>query len=191
MKKSRTKIYSKKMLWILAIILILAIGIFGYNYFQRNQVEEEVEKSVEILESGDMEKINELIFSRSSEIENNDSEGILAQVFKGIDIKIAKIDGNRIELTINTKDLSQFFQDAEDSGEMYTGDSLLSYLKKYKEKSSNSSFSASVPYERIDGNIVIDYDNESLIDAMSGGLITSYKEAYQELLDEYQKEISR
>ena len=69
MKKSRTKIYSKKMLWILAIILILAIGIFGYNYFQRNQVEEEVEKSVEILESGDMEKINELIFSRSSEIE--------------------------------------------------------------------------------------------------------------------------
>ena len=72
MKKSRTKIYSKKMLWILAIILILAIGIFGYNYFQRNQVEEEVEKSVEILESGDMEKINELIFSRSSEIENND-----------------------------------------------------------------------------------------------------------------------
>lgn len=31
MKKSRTKIYSKKMLWILAIILILAvgIGIFG------------------------------------------------------------------------------------------------------------------------------------------------------------------
>ena len=74
---------------------------------------------------------------------------------------------------------------------MYTGDSLLSYLKKYKEKSSNSSFSASVPYERIDGNIVIDYDNESLIDAMSGGLITYYKEAYQELLDEYQKEISR
>lgn len=106
MKKSRTKIYSKKMLWILAIILILAvgIGIFGYNYFQRNQVEEEVEKSVEILESGDMEKINELIFSRSSEIENNDSEGILAQVFKGININIAKIDGNRIEFTINTKE---------------------------------------------------------------------------------------
>ncbi len=191
MKKKRNRVLkSKQIVWLLVIILICVVGVFGYNYFQRNQVKEEVEKSIEILESGNMEKINELIFSRTSGIES-DGQGILVQVFEGIDISIVGIDRDNIELAINTKDLSEFFQDAEESGETYTEDSLLSYLIKYKEESKNNSFIANVPYERVDGNIIIDYDSESLINAMSGGLITSYKEAYQKLLDKYQKEISR
>ena len=131
MKKKRNRVLkSKQIVWLLVIILICVVGVFGYNYFQRNQVKEEVEKSIEILESGNMEKINELIFSRTSGIES-DGQGILVQVFEGIDISIVGIDRDNIELAINTKDLSEIFQDAEESGETYTEDSLLSYLIKY------------------------------------------------------------
>lgn len=188
LKKMIEMIKKKKKILILVVLAIGLSSIGGYIFYRNNQVKEVANKSVKILESGDIQQISQLIFEYSSE-EQNDSS-ILSVIFAGIDVNVKNVDGKNVNFIVQTKDLSQFFSDAEETGENFTTDSLLNYLKDYREKAEKQTFEASVPYERIDGEIIIDYSNDSMIDALSGRLMTSYQELYKKILDEYREEIS-
>lgn len=66
---------------------------------------------------------------------------------------------------------------------------MLKYIEEYIEEAEKKSFVVDVPYTiNDDGQVVIDYHDETFLNTVSGGLIEAYKELYMEVLQEYQGE---
>lgn len=188
-KKRKT---GKKKIWIVLIIIILATLLLGVYFLskERKSVKEYAENVVEIFQNGNKEKIDGLVFGYQEldmEDENQEEgqrDSILAKIFKNISIKVKRITGKEIQYEISSPDLSAFFNTLEKENKMLSAAEMESSLGKLIEEAEMKEHVVSIPYEKKDGEISANYRTEEFINAITGGLLQSYKEIYTKMLEE-------
>lgn len=189
-KKRKT---GKKKIWIVLIVLILAILLLGVYFLskERKSVKEYAENVVEIFQNGDKEKIDELIFGyqelamEDEKQEEGEKEGILAKIFKNISVKVKRITGKEIQYEILSPDLSTFFDTLEKENKMLSASEMESSLDKLIKEAQRKEYVVSIPYEKKNGKIIAAYRTEEFVNAITGGLLESYKEIYAKMLEEW------
>lgn len=189
--KKRKK--GKKKIWIVLIVLILAILLLGVYFLskERKSVKEYAENVVEIFQNGDKEKIDELIFGyqelavEDENQEEGEKEGILAKIFKNISVKVKRITGKEIQYEILSPDLSTFFDTLEKENKMLSASEMESSLDKLIKEAQRKEYVVSIPYEKKNGKIIAAYRTEEFVNAITGGLLESYKEIYAKMLEEW------
>lgn len=173
---------------------------------EENNIDEKVKESAEeiilAISNGNMENINQLIFNSSNlkideevtDIFDEDSnkannEGILNKVFLRDSIKIIKINEGTVEYEIESPNLDGIFTDMLENANKLSTENFLDYLTEYINKAEIKKMNVVVPYIVENERIVIDYKNSDFINAITGGLLESYKQFYQIMLEEYKKEM--
>lgn len=173
---------------------------------EENNIDEKVKESAEeiilAISNGNMENINQLIFNSSNlkideevtDIFDEDSnkannEGILNKVFLRDSIKIIKINEGTVEYEIESPNLDGIFTDMLKNANKLSTENFLDYLTEYINKAEIKKMNVVVPYIVENERIVIDYKNSDFINAITGGLLESYKQFYQIMLEEYKKEM--
>lgn len=173
---------------------------------EENNIDEKVKESAEeiilAISNGNMENIHQLIFNSSNlkideevtDIFDEDSnkannEGILNKVFLRDSIKIIKINEGTVEYEIESPNLDGIFTDMLENANKLSTENFLDYLTEYINKAEIKKMNVVVPYIVENERIVIDYKNSDFINAITGGLLESYKQFYQIMLEEYKKEM--
>lgn len=184
-KKRKT---GKKKIWIVLIVLILAILLLGVYFLskERKSVKEYAENVVEIFQNGNKEKIDKLVFGYQELAmeDENQKEGILEKIFKNISIKVKRITGEEIQYEISSPDLSTFFDTLEKENKRLSASEMESSLDKLIKETQRKEYVVSIPYEKKDGKIIATYRTEEFVNAITGGLLESYKEIYAKMLEE-------
>ncbi|MFQ6948185.1 MAG: zinc ribbon domain-containing protein [Blautia hansenii] len=185
-KKRKT---GKKKIWIVLIVIIVAILLLGVYFLskERKSVKEYAENVVEIFQNGNKEKIDKLVFGYQELAmeDENQKEGILEKIFKNISIKVKRITGKEIQYEISSPDLSTFFDTLEKENKRLSASEMESSLDKLIKEAQRKEYVVSIPYEKKNGKIIAAYRTEEFVNAITGGLLESYKEIYAKMLEEW------
>ena len=186
----------------LIVLTLMAAGVFSLSGCGSKEVKNAANDAVEIFASGDIEEINRLVFGTQTMEEdaevrsilgetNEDSQqdGVLSTVFSESTISVGKADKETIKFEIVAPDMERVFTDLSLDNTEISEEELLKYIEEYMEEAEKKGFVVDVPYIiNDDGQVVIDYRDETFLNAVSGGLIEAYKELYMEVLQEYRGE---
>lgn len=169
---------------------------------EEKEVKTRAEEVGKTIESGSMEDINNLIFGISqSDVVNGMEEilgtgesdtvqdGILSDIFKRNTIKVGNVSKDTIEYQIEAPDLSEIFVEILNEKKDLSEEQLLEYMREYIGQAKLKKVTVTIPYTVENEEIVIDYQNEEFIDAITGGLLSAYRQLYQEMINEYMKEM--
>ena len=150
-------------------------------------MKEYAENVVEIFQNGNKEKIDKLVFGYQELAmeDENQKEGILEKIFKNISIKVKRITGKEIQYEISSPDLSTFFDTLEKENKRLSASEMESSLDKLIKETQRKEYVVSIPYEKKDGKIIANYRTEEFVNAITGGLLESYKEIYAKMLEEW------
>lgn len=164
------------------------------------KIEAAAQEMVSTISDGDMEEVNQLIFHtneltvdkelRSSE-DKNQGQGILQVIFEQVQIRLMDVTKTSIQYEIKVPNMQHALQNLETSQENITEEELKDYLEAYAKNAKPVTTKVKVPYEMKDENVYIHYQTEDFINALTGGLLRSYQQLYQESLSEYQKEVQK
>ena len=155
-----------------------------------------------IIESGNIEDINNLIFGIDKleviggleEIIGNqeidtENKGILSDIFQRNTIKVRNVSDNMIEYEIEAPDLKELFLEILNKKEVLSQEQFLSYMKEYVTKAKLKKVTVEVPYTMENEKVIIDYQNQEFIDGITGGLLSAYQQLYEDMINEYMKEM--
>lgn len=163
---------------------------------QNEAVKAETQVIVDAFEDGDMETIKKTIFEINeveidegiSDIwgENTQSQnGVLAYILDFVTVRVKKITNSTIEYEIKAPDMSKVFIDMNTNTDNISENELLDYVKSYVQDAGTKETTVSLEYILVDGEPVINYQDEEFINAITGGLLEAYKTLYLEMLEEY------
>ena len=183
------------------IILAICIGLTGCGK-ESKEVKTSAEEIGTAIENGNIEDINNLIFGiDESEVisgleeiigtgeTETKQEVILSDIFQRNTIKVGNVSENTIEYEIEAPDLQEIFIEILSKKEILSEEQLLSYMKEYVAQAQLRKVTVAVPYTMENEKIVIDYQSQEFIDGITGGLLSAYQQLYQDMINEYMKEM--
>lgn len=180
---------------VLLIICIFSIVFAGCGNDNEN-VKNVAQKNADTFSSGDMGKINQLIFGTNElsidileDGENSYQEGILKKIFSRSTVVVKKVKKDMVEFVITAPNMENLFEKLPNNGENFKEDDLLEYIDNFVADVEMKEFTISIPYVEDGENVVINYYDEKFINAVTGGLLDAYRDFYRSTLDEYQKGI--
>jgi hypothetical protein len=184
-------------LLLIAVICMLLIGC-GKENETENEVKEDAEKIIHIVESNDMDALEQLLmgenkvtadaelldFFSTSESGNN---GIITKIVTRDAIKIKKIKDESVIYIFTAPDLSSMFQDAMKE-ENLTDENFEKYIYNYIDSADETKIEVEVSYTYENNRFEADYYTEEFANAMTGGMISSYQNLIQEVIKENEEE---
>lgn len=191
-KKRRNKGRRMKQNILLCYMLLLVVLCIGCG--RTKEVEKHVHDVIATIETGDMEKINEIIFGyQDVDVdyaiegvqEAAEYQGILGEIFKRTSITVTQIKDQQIEYEIESPDLSGIFAEILENGNVLPDKEFENYLKEYINQAESKKKNVVVPYNIVDGKIQVNYREKEFINAITGGLLESYQKVYQEMVENY------
>lgn len=178
-------------------LFILVIGILTNCDKVSDGVKKDATKIINAFEKNDIKEINQLIFGyniNSLQKETKDSanlksvdldNGVLKLFFSLVSIEVKSIDKDTIIYKITAPDMSGFFKKNQHKLKKLGEIELKNYLEKYAKKAKNINKEIKIGYLLNDGVCEINYQTKEFIDAITGGLLVSYTEFYNQIIDEY------
>ena len=195
-----------KKLFAILVTLVIIASLCGCNKKEAESGEPEVATIDAVVEyangvaeaftKGDLSAINETIFGTSG-LEMDDDlsailgesseqeEGILNSIFENTTVKVLKTTNETIEFEIESPDMSSVFDDLKTVSREITADDLRNYIEDYTTQADKKTTAVSLNYIIVDGEPVVNYREESFINAVTGGLLEAYKSLYREMMEEY------
>lgn len=188
----RKKKSALPILIVVIIVLVFAVTFVALNLdfakalCKRPLVKEEAEKIVASFEHGDLLSAQELIFGCEAN-DGQDGEmtqallsdqGSIPMVLSRSKISLLGVDSlnNTVRYKISSADLSSFFQDYISNGSQ---NNIGEYLADYLESAAIfADAEIEVAYHIVDNKVIIEYATTEFIDAITGGLISSYQQLY-------------
>lgn len=186
---------SKKIAIFLSVLLVLVCTCMGCSK-DTKIAREHGQQVADIMEGGDMEKINEFVFGYQ-EPESNDEiaaimkttekegDGILKDIFQKNTFEITRVSKDKIEYEIKAPDLTEIFEKLGEADSNLSEEEFTEEVRKYIEQAKYKKRTVSVPYKVVDGEVVVNYRNVEFINAITGGLLESYQKFYRQMLEEY------
>ena len=186
--------------FLLWLVMILVFTLSGCG---NKDVENAANEAAAVFSSGNMEEINRLIFDTQelatdteiaeffgNEDENDAQEVILNSIFSHSAVSVKKVDESTIEFEIISPNMENVFKNLPDLGSEFTEMDLVEYIEEYANNAETKSFTVAVPYTVENETVVIDYRDESFINAITGGLVDAYKQLYADALNPYQEGVN-
>ena len=90
-----------------------------------------------------------------------------------------------MEYEINAPDMKNVFVDLDTNTANISEDELLQHIKDYAKKAKTTATTVSLEYIVVDDEVIVDYQNEAFLNAMTGGLLDAYKSLYEEMMAEF------
>lgn len=184
-----------KKIFLSILVCIILTSLVGCGQ-QNKVVETEAQVIADAFMDGNMGTINKTIFG-TNEIEIDDGlsgiwgedtqsqDGVLTYIFDLVTVKVKKITDSAIEYEINAPDMSKVFVDIDTNATNMSQDELLQYIKSYAQNAKTKDITVPIKYIIVDGEPIVNYQDEKFINAVTGGLLDAYKTLYSEMLDEY------
>ena len=163
-----------------------------------NKVEDTAKEEIQLFNSHDSDKINELIFGKPLEVdsefqdyftnENKSEYSVLNEIVNKATIKYLGKDEDTVKLEIIAPNMEGVF---EDSAVLSTNEekALYNAIKDYAEKANLKTFTIDIGYTDENGETVINYRNPQFINAITGGLQNEYHKLYESMLNSYMEEL--
>lgn len=185
----------KRLFLIVLVYVSLLTGLVGCGK-QNKVVEENAQKVADAFADGDMATINKNIFGINEfEVDEELSdmwgesiesqEGVLEHIFEHVTVKVKKTTESTIEYEINAPDMKNVFVDLNTNTANISEDELLQQIKDYAKNAETTATTVSLEYIVVDDKLIVDYQDEAFINAVTGGLLDAYKSLYEEMMEEY------
>lgn len=185
----------KRLFLIVLVCVSLLTGLVGCGK-QNKVVEENAQEVADAFANGDMATINKNIFGINEfEVDEELSdmwgesiesqEGVLEHIFEHVTIKVKKTTKSTIEYEINAPDMKNVFVDLDTNTANISEDELLQHIKDYAKNAETKITTVSLEYIIVDDELIVDYQDEAFINAVTGGLLDAYKSLYKEMMEEY------
>lgn len=150
--------------------------------------------------SNDMSTINKTILGTNEQgIEDKLSdmwepfgqtdEGILTYIFENVVLTVADVTKETITYDIEAPDMSHIIADLKADSSIMTEEDLLQYVRAYAENADTVKATVSVDYSFSNGELIVNYQNEPFINAITGGFLNAYISFYTEMMDAYAEEV--
>ena len=187
----------KDRLIFLLVGCLTLVGLVGCNE-QSEFVVEQTQTITKAFEDGDMNTINNTIFGTSeikpdgklSDVwgESTDEEkGVLACIFQHVRIEVKRVGESEIEYEIEAPNMKNVFADMESEDTDISEKDFLQYIKNYIQSAETMKSKVSLGYIVTENQLVVDYQNEEFINAVTGGILDAYKSLYSEILEKYER----
>ena len=185
----------KRLFLIVLVCVSLLTGLVGCGK-QNKVVEENAQVVADAFADGDMATINKNIFGINEfEVDEELSdmwgesiesqEGVLEHIFEHVTVKVKKTTESTIEYEINAPDMKNVFVDLNTNTANISENELLQHIKDYAKKAETTTTTVSLEYIIVDDELIVDYQDEVFINAVTGGLLDAYKSLYVEMMEEY------
>ncbi len=202
--KASVHIWRDKMKRLLLIVLVftLVVGLVGCG--KKNMVKDTAQVLVDAFDTDDMATINKTIFGSNEvtmdeevleiwgepDTSDTSQEGVLEQIFQYVTVKATKTTESTITYEIEAPDMKNVFVNLSMNMADISEDELLQYIKEYAKNAEKKVVTVSLKCTFVDNELIVDYRNETFINAVTGGLLDAYKALYEKMLDEYRKGVS-
>ena len=184
----------KRML-VIVLLSVALTGLAGCGK-QNEAVKKTAQVVADAFADGDMTTINKTIFGTNEfEVDNalsdiwgeniESQEGVLEHIFEYVTVKVKRTTESTIEYKIEAPDMKNVFLDLSANGADISEDGLLQYIEDYAKNAKRNTTTVSLEYILVDDEPIVDYQNETFINAVTGGLLDAYKSLYEEMMDEY------
>ena len=179
------------------IILICIVLITLVGCAKRNEVvKDTVQTLADAFHDGDMKTVNRFIFGTNefgineelSDMWGDTSEyqgGILEHVFARVTLNVKNMSEDTIEFEVEAPDMSNVFKNFESDSDHITEDKLLAHIIDYAKNAETKTMIVSLKYILIDEEAVVEYQDKTFINAVTGGLLDVYKSLYTEMMKDY------
>lgn len=172
----------------------------------RREVSKDSDNAISSLTSGNIEKVNAVIFKEYDAITCSDyaelfetekkeisSEGgVLARLFSMAEIKMLDYDSETITYEIAAPDMTTFFSQYSNQTDIIVDEKAMGELLiAYAEEAERKSVEVSVSYLYVGDEFIGNYQSYEFINAISGGLVDAYNTLYSELIDAYRNEVRK
>lgn len=182
-------------------MLLIAFSVAVSGCSNNNALEANAEEVVDCINNNDMSTLQKIVmgnnllsddslskfFETEIEDDNPDESGIISEIIAQDSIKLKKINDNSIEYELKTPKLENIFQDALEQD--LEDDEIEDYLREYIRTADKDKCNVEVPYTYNDGVFKADYATEEFVNALTGGMIKSYQELVQKMLQEMGTEV--
>lgn len=182
-------------------MLLIAFSVAVSGCSNNNALEANAEEIVDCINNNDMSTFQKIVmgnnllsddslsefFETEIEDDNPDESGIISEIIAQDSIKLKKINDNSIEYELKTPKLENIFQDALEQD--LEDDEIEDYLREYIRTADKDKCNVEVPYTYNDGVFKADYATEEFVNALTGGMIKSYQELVQKMLQEMGTEV--
>lgn len=212
-KHKRENFFLKILALVLAMVILTSSAIVALVYFdiidipivsqlinRRTNLSSEEDVASEIVtafETDDIEKINDIIFSKDKVVLDENygvsfddgiedtniklKNGIFSKIFSCVEISYDGIEGQQFIYTIKSPDMSGVFDNLL---ELQTTDELVEHICNYAQKAKTIKYNIAVDYANNQGKIIADYQTEEFINAITGGLVNEYQIIYTQYINE-------
>ncbi len=184
---------------VVALVFIASIGFISCE--KQSKIVEENAYAVEnAFADEDIGAINEAIFGtyefdaqgKLADMwkENIESqEGILENIFEYVTVEVEEITRSTITYEIKAPDMKDVFVECGANMTEISEEVLLQHIRSYAKQAEKKVTTVTLAYLFVDDDLVVDYQNEAFINAVTGGLLDAYKALYEEMMNEYMKGI--
>lgn len=182
-------------------MLLIAFSVAVSGCSNNNALEANAEEVVDCINNNDMSTLQKIVmennllsddslsefFETEIEDDNLDESEIISEIIAQDSIKLKKINDNSIEYELKTPKLENIFQDALEQD--LEDDEIEDYFREYIRTADKDKCNVEVPYTYNDGVFKADYATEEFVNALTGGMIKSYQELVQKMLQEMGTEV--
>ena len=184
---------------LIGIIFLCVIGIICYLLCSmQRSIKTESMKIVEIIESGNTKKLEDVFLGKKDFPEDNEwiefsnnitdgNDGIITKIIEESSIDVKKITKKYIVYEITAPELSDIFKEAMKE-ENLTNNNFEEYMYQYIAKAEKIKTEVKVEYFYEKRVFQADYLKKEFLNAITGNLITAYQELIQEMIREREGE---
>lgn len=174
----------------------------------KQAIEAKIQELSNAFLTGDMDTVNEVIF-RAPKIEENErlaalreqlgedfpelteepevqKESVLASILSKATITQKSIALDAVTCEVKAPDMEGVFEALSDTQKAnITEDELLEHIKDYGANAETKTTTVTLPYLMEGEEILVDYQDATFLNAVTGGLMEAYKCLYEEMLSAY------
>ena len=203
MESTKKKKKHGKVFIILAIVLLVilsAVFFAGYNIWNRIKIKDDIRNKLYFVKKGNMEWVEmsgadvaeELLNAVSEDVPEEDmafTDLIIASADVDYQIGIVTFNSCKVKFKCNSYSVKEFLSYCHSkgiSGKSEVTDSFHNYIKTRQKKYYTE---VKLTYHKKDGRWFCDYNDESFLNGVSGGLIEVYQEYYNDAIEDLGKYI--
>jgi len=197
-KKRKSKLPLIIILSVIGVSLIVGIVITLIMINQGSDLENKFERDVEVFESGDMDKINSLILQQPEIPEDmipflpensNEGEGLVADLIAMSEIEFGDYSDDTINVIVTAPDMSGCAEIVISAALSDDEDELKKTINDYAEQADKITTEVTLDYVEKDGEILINYNNEEFLNAVTGNFSVAYSSIYAQYIEELVEEV--
>lgn len=187
---------------IVVVVLVGAIvGLLVYRNSPSALVNAQVEKDIEVFDSGNTDDVNEVLFSQYDipeefekyleKPEKKQDIGIMADIVGMAEIELVSKTDTTLTFSVVAPDMSAFGDDVLDEIDYKTDEEeLKGIILEYAEKSEKITREVEVEYTVTDGEVDINYNTPDFLNAITGDFAIGYAEIYEQYILALTEEVS-